>query len=81
LPEALIAAVILQESGGDPSAYSSSGAVGLMQVMPRDGIAAEFMCVNGPRILPIISLMAARCWQAYMQNMARIGKLFSITVR
>ncbi len=48
LPEALIAAVILQESGGDSLAYSSSGAVGLMQVMPRDGIAAEFMCVNGP---------------------------------
>lgn len=48
LPPALIAAVILQESGGDPLAYSSSGAVGLMQVMPRDGIAAEFMCVNGP---------------------------------
>ncbi len=48
LPAALIAAVILQESGGDPLAYSSSGAVGLMQVMPRDGIAAEFMCVNGP---------------------------------
>jgi soluble lytic murein transglycosylase-like protein len=38
----------MQESGGDPNAYSSSGAVGLMQVMPRDGIAAEFMCVNGP---------------------------------
>lgn len=48
LPANLIAAVILQESGGDPTAYSSSGAVGLMQVMPRDGIAADFMCVNGP---------------------------------
>lgn len=48
LPADLIAAVIVQESGGDPAAYSSSGAVGLMQVMPRDGIAAEFMCVNGP---------------------------------
>ena len=48
LPANLIAAVILQESGGDPTAYSSSGAVGLMQVMPRDGIAAEFMCINGP---------------------------------
>jgi soluble lytic murein transglycosylase-like protein len=48
LPANLIAAVIMQESGGDPNAYSSSGAVGLMQVMPRDGIAAEFMCVNGP---------------------------------
>lgn len=44
----LIAALILQESGGNPDAYSSSGAVGLMQVMPRDGLAAYFLCVNGP---------------------------------
>jgi soluble lytic murein transglycosylase-like protein len=44
----LIAAVILQESGGDALAYSASGAVGLMQVMPRDGIAAGFECINGP---------------------------------
>lgn len=44
----LIAAVILQESGGNAAAYSRSGAVGLMQVMPRDGLAAEFMCINGP---------------------------------
>ena len=48
LPADLIAALILQESGGDASAYSGSGAVGLMQVMPRDGIAAEFECINGP---------------------------------
>jgi hypothetical protein len=44
----LIAAVILQESGGQQMAYSHSGAVGLMQVMPRDGIAEKFMCKNGP---------------------------------
>jgi len=48
LPPDLIAAVMLQESGGDEAAYSSSGAVGLMQVMPRDGIAAQFECINGP---------------------------------
>jgi soluble lytic murein transglycosylase-like protein len=48
LPPDLIAAVILMESGGDQAAYSRSGAVGLMQVMPRDGIAATFECLNGP---------------------------------
>ena len=44
----LLAALIWQESGGDPVAYSHSGAVGLMQVMPRDGLAADFQCINGP---------------------------------
>jgi soluble lytic murein transglycosylase-like protein len=48
LDPTLVAAVILQESGGSPDAYSSSGAVGLMQVMPRDGLAASFMCSQGP---------------------------------
>ncbi len=48
LPADLIAAVILVESAGDALAYSHSGAVGLMQVMPRDGLASQFMCVNGP---------------------------------
>jgi len=44
----LVAAVILEESGGDPQAYSKSGAVGLMQVMPNDGIAAGFVCDGHP---------------------------------
>lgn len=39
---------MLQESGGDALAYSTSGAVGLMQIMPRDGIAEKFACINGP---------------------------------
>lgn len=44
----LIAAMMLQESGGNAQAYSKSGAVGLLQVMPRDGLAATFTCINGP---------------------------------
>jgi soluble lytic murein transglycosylase-like protein len=44
----LVGAVMLQESGGQPGVISSSGAVGLMQVMPNDGIASGFMCINGP---------------------------------
>lgn len=44
----LVAAVMLQESGGQPDVISLNGAVGLMQIMPSDGIAASFQCINGP---------------------------------
>lgn len=44
----IIAAVMLRESGGRPDAYSKSGAVGLLQVMPRDGKAVSFVCKYGP---------------------------------
>lgn len=44
----LLGALILQESGGQSTIISSSGAVGLMQIMPSDGIATQFMCINGP---------------------------------
>jgi len=43
-----VAAVITQESGGNPEILSDAGAVGLIQVMPRDGLSATFMCNNGP---------------------------------
>ncbi len=48
LPPDLVAALIWIESGGNPTAYSRSGAVGLMQVMPSDGLAASFNCPSGP---------------------------------
>ena len=44
----LVAALILQESGGSSEIISHSGAVGLMQVMPRDGLAAKFVCRGQP---------------------------------
>ena len=44
----LIAAIMVVESGGDQYALSSSGAVGLLQIMPKDGTAASFQCVSGP---------------------------------
>lgn len=44
----LIAAIIQQESGGDPSAISKNGAAGLMQIMPGDGKAMAFECISGP---------------------------------
>ncbi|MGI5841391.1 MAG: transglycosylase SLT domain-containing protein [Patescibacteria group bacterium] len=49
LEPSLIAAIITIESGGNPSAISYQGAVGLMQVMPRDNPKGyNFMCPNGP---------------------------------
>lgn len=44
IPEALVEAIIIVESGGNPYAVSSKGAVGVMQLMPRT--AYEFRIRN-----------------------------------
>lgn len=44
----LLAALIWWESGGNPDIIADDGGVGLMQVMPRDGAAANVMCEYGP---------------------------------
>jgi hypothetical protein len=44
----LLAALIWQESGGNPGAYSKSGEVGLMQVMPKDGLRLPSNVKTGP---------------------------------
>ena len=46
-PTLIAAQAWVENAEGDPKAYSRSGAVGLLQVMPRDGIAANFRNKRG----------------------------------
>jgi soluble lytic murein transglycosylase-like protein len=38
----LIGALMMQESGGDPNARSKADAIGLLQIMPSDGLGASY---------------------------------------
>jgi soluble lytic murein transglycosylase-like protein len=62
VPHALIKAVIQQESAFDPTALSPAGAVGLMQVLPRNaillGVAPEELWVPKTNILAGTRLLA-----------------------
>ena len=62
VPVAFVKAVIQQESGFNPRAYSRAGAIGLMQVMsynaPRVGVRAEELWVPARNILAGTRLLA-----------------------
>ena len=62
VPRTLIKAVIQQESAFDPTALSPAGAVGLMQVLPRNaillGVAPEELWVPKTNILAGTRLLA-----------------------
>ncbi len=69
LPAGLIQATMYVESGGDPGAYSSSGAIGLMQVMPFWFSASEnpwdwrTNVLRGAYVLQQCKLATGRWWQ------------------
>ena len=80
----LIAAVMWIESHGNPQSYSASGAVGLMQVMPSDGIATRFAnALNQPYFSdrPTMEQLFDPAFNIYYgaallaQNIARTGSV------
>jgi soluble lytic murein transglycosylase-like protein len=69
LPWRMVAALVLVESGGDPSAVSPAGAVGLAQVEPRTAAAEGFFGLLDPQV----NLMAATAY------LAHLGRLYGVT--
>ncbi len=68
-----IAAIIYQESGGNPKAVSKSCAIGLMQVMPKDGRFSGGRCdlTNGS------AQAYAATYRFVFRNRPTINKLFN----
>ncbi len=62
VPEGLVHAILMSESAGDPSAISSAGAQGLMQLMP--GTAASCGIVN-----PFDPVENVTCGAGYLRAM------------
>ncbi|HVA34510.1 MAG TPA: lytic transglycosylase domain-containing protein [Candidatus Baltobacteraceae bacterium] len=62
VPEGLLHAVLMSESAGDPSAISSAGAQGLMQLMP--GTAASCGIAN-----PFDPTENVQCGAQYLRSM------------
>lgn len=62
LPPGLVNAVLMAESGGDPSAVSTAGAEGLMQLMP--GTAASCGIAN-----PFDAISNVECGSSYLKSL------------
>ena len=71
LPWRMVAALVLVESGGDPSVVSATGAEGLAQVEPATGHAEGFFGLRSPTV----NLMAATAY------LAHLGRLYGVTAR
>ena len=69
LPWRMVAALVLVESGGNPSVVSATGAEGLAQVEPATGHAEGFFGLRSP----VVNLMAATAY------LAHLGRLYGVT--
>lgn len=69
VPAGLLEGVALVESGGNPAAASSVGAVGLMQVRPSTGHALGFWGLRSP----VVSIQAGAAY------LARLGRRYGVT--
>lgn len=69
VPQAALEAVALVESGGNPAAVSSVGALGLMQVRPMTGMSVGVWGLQAP----VASITAGA------RYLARLGRRYGVT--